>query len=196
MITAITMPEGTTLTVNRLSDNRVLIILCGKDMEEFSLKYDKMNLDDSHSRKIIIRLMQLACGKSGIETVGKKINIEAISLESNCYLLITVNDKKRRTFRIKQSKKSICYMLGNGSGFLDTIEILYKQNICCNKNSAYVLNGKYYLIFDYPTIPKKLKMTLSEYAQRCSGKIVTAKIRESGTPICTQNAILQIGKYL
>lgn len=63
-------------------------------------------------------------------------------------------------------------MLGNGSGFLDTIEILYKQNICCNKNSAYVLNGKYYLIFDYPTIPKKLKMTLSEYAQRCSEKLL------------------------
>ena len=190
------MPEGKTLTVNRLSDNRVLIILCGKDMEEFSLKYDTMDLEDLHSRKILMRLMQVACRKSGIETIGKRINIEALSLESDCYLLITVKDKKRRTFRMKQKGKSICYMLGNGSRFLDTIEILYKQNICCNKNSAYVLNGKYYHILDYPSIPQKLKMTLSEYAERCSGRIVTAKIRENGTPICTQNAILQIGKFL
>ena len=87
------MPEGKTLTVNRLSDNRVLIILCGKDMEEFSLKYDTMDLEDLHSRKILMRLMQVACRKSGIETIGKRINIEALSLESDCYLLITVKDK-------------------------------------------------------------------------------------------------------
>ena len=54
------------MTVNRLSDNRVLIILCGKDMEEFSLKYDTMDLEDLHSRKILMRLMQVACRKSGI----------------------------------------------------------------------------------------------------------------------------------
>lgn len=184
------------MTVNRLSYNRVLIILCEKDMSDFSLDYDTLSFDDAHSRRIIMRILQVACRKSGIETRGKSVNVEALSFKDDCYILVTVSSKKGRTYRLKQSSESLCYYLGGGTNFLDTIDALNRQNVYCNKNSAYVWNSGYYLIFDYPTIPKKLRKILSEYTEKCSGKLFAARVKESGKPVCTHNAIMQIGKFL
>lgn len=184
------------MTVNNLGENRVLIILCEKDMKDFSLDFDRLSIDDGHSRKILLRIMNLACRKSGIETRGRSVKIEALSLEGECYLLVTVEEKHRRTYKIKKSADCICYLLGESGNFLDTIEKLYRQNVCCNRNSAYVYGGKYYLIFDYPSIPKKIKIILSEYGQKKDGRLISARIKENGNLICKHNAILQIGRYL
>lgn len=184
------------MTVNRLSDNRILIVLCEKDMKNFSLDYDKMSLADLHSRRIIMRILQMACRKTGIETRGKSVNVEALPLDEDCYILVTVSGKRGRTYRLKKSSGCLCFSLGNGTNFLDAIDALCKQNVCCNKNSAYEWRGQYYLVFDYPSIPKKLGRVLSEYAEGCSGGLFAARIKESGKPVCTQNAIMQIGRYL
>lgn len=185
------------MTVSNLGENRVLIILCEKDMEDFSLDFDKLSLDDSHSRKVLLRIMNVACRKSGIEMKGRNVKIEALSLDGGCYLLLTVEEKHRHTtYRIKKSADCVCYLLGESGNFLDAMEKLYRQNVYCNRNSAYVYDNKYYLIFDYPSIPKKLKIILSEYGQKSGGKLSSAKIKENGKLICNHNAILQIGKFL
>ena len=187
---------GRVLTVNNLGGNRVLVILCEKDMEDFSLDFDKLSLDDSHSRKVLLRIMNVACRKSGIEMKGRSVKIEALTLDGECYFLLKVKKKSRHTYRIKKSADCVCYLLGESGNFLDTMEKLYRQNVYCNRNSAYVYDNKYYLIFDYPSIPKKLKIILSEYGQKSGGKLTTAKIKENGKLICRHNAILQIGKFL
>lgn len=184
------------MTVDKLADNRVLIILCDKDMEDFSLDYDTLSLDDSHSRRVLMRIMQLACIKTGIEIKGKSVLIEALSLDKECYLLLTVDEKHRRTYRIKSNTECLCYHLGTSGNFLDTIEKLYRQNVCCNRNSAYVYNDEYYLIFDYPSLPRKLKKVLSEYGKCSGGNLSAARIRENGKPLCKYNAIVQIGRFL
>ncbi len=111
-------------------------------------------------------------------------------------MLVTVNEKHRHTYRVKKTENCICYHLGKSDNFLDTIEKLYKQNVYCNKNSAYEYNSEYYLIFDYSSIPKKLKRVLSEYGQNDGGNIRASKIRENGRLICKHNAITQIGRFL
>ena len=184
------------MTVDKLGENRVLIVLCGKDMKDFSLDFDKLSLNDIHCRKILLRIMQIACRKSGIEMQGRSISIEALSLDGGCYLLVTVNEKHRHTYRVKKTENCICYYLGKSDNFLDTIEKLYKQNVYCNKNSAYEYNSEYYLIFDYPSIPKKLKRVLSEYGRKDGGNITASKIKENGRLVCKHNAITQIGRFL
>lgn len=187
---------GMILTVDKLSDDRVLIILGIKEMEDFALDFEKLSLNDLHSRKILLRIMQIACRKTGIETRGKSVSIEALSFDEDCYILVTVTQKSRRTYRVKKNDESVCYLLGESANFLETVEKLYRQNVYCNRNSAYFYDSRYYLIFDYPTIPKKLRRVLSEYGEKSGGKLAAAKVRENGKLLCRHNAIMQIGRYL
>lgn len=184
------------MTVDKIADNRVLIVLCEKDMKDFSLDYNKMSMEDNHSRRILLRILQLACVKTGLELMGRSVMLEAVSFDDECYLLVTVKDKHRKTYRLKNSGESLCYHLGNSGNFLDTVEQLYRQNVCCNHNSAYVYKDEYYLIFDYPSIPQKLKRVLHEYGSKSGGRVTAANIRENGRQLCRHNAIAKIGKHL
>ncbi len=185
------------MTVDKLSDNRVLIVLYRKDMEDYRLDFGTLSLDDIHSRKVLMRIMQTACFKSGIEIKGKSVRLEAIRLDDGCYILITIDARRRLcTYKLKNSRECRCYSLGNCANFLNAIEVLYRQNVCCNRNSAYVCNNEYYLIFDYPSIPRKLVRVLSEYSGKKGGRVFAARIRENGRQLCPSNAIAVIGGNL
>ena len=54
------------MTVDKLGENKVLIILCTKDMEDFSIDFEKMDIYDSNSRKALIKIMKLGCSKAGV----------------------------------------------------------------------------------------------------------------------------------
>lgn len=184
------------MTIDKLTENRVLIVLCKQDMNNFSLDYSTMNFDDSHSRKMLMRILRLACIKEGIEINGKSVLLEAINFNEECYLLVTINSKRQKKYRLKNNKNCLCYHLGNSGNFLDTIEQLYRQNVCCNHNSAYMYNDEYYLIFDYPSIPHKLRRVLSEYGSKGRNCLSAARVKENGKQLCKHNAIAQIGKFL
>lgn len=184
------------MTVDKLGENKVLIILCMQDIEDFSLNLNEMNLYDSNLRKTLIEIMKLGCTKAGVEICNKTVDIEAMPFDDECYLLITIYKKIRRSYRIKNTGKSVCYSLGGSGNFLDTLEMLYRQNVCCNRNSAYFYDENYYIIFEYPSIPKKLKRLLSEYGSHSISKVETARVKENGKLICGHNAIMQIGKHL
>lgn len=184
------------MTVDKLGENRVLIILCTEDLEDYSLNLKEMNFSNRELRRELIKIMRLACSRTGIELIGRSVDIEALPLENECYILITVNENIRRRYRIKNSGESVCYSLGDSGNFLDTLERLYRLNVCCNRNSAYLYGESYYLVFEYPSIPKKLKRVLSEYGKRNLGRVETARIKENGRLICRHNAIMQIGKHL
>ena len=185
------------MTVDKLGSSTVLVVLCRKDMEEFALIFEEMSLNDVHSRKILLRIMQAACFKSGIVLSGKSVQLEAIKLDDGCYILITVSKANgQRTYKLKNPWECRCYSLGSSGDFLNTIEMLYRQNVCCNKNSAYVLDREYYLIFDYPSIPRRLRRVLSEYSKNSGGRALAARVKENGRQLCGKNAIAQIGRHL
>ena len=146
------------MTIDKIKSNKILITLCDEDMRDFSLDYDTLSLYDNHSRKILMRILQIACFKTDIEIKDKRMIVEALPTVDGCMLLLTVEDKKRKKYRLQNGKKCSCYDVGNSKNFLDVIQLLYKQNVCCNKNSAYEKDGVYYLIFDYPAIPKDLSV--------------------------------------
>lgn len=184
------------MTVDKLNHNKLMITLCNEDMHDFKLDYTSLSLYDYHSRKILMRILNLACFKMGIDSKDKKMVVEALPFDNGCVILLTLVKREINTYKIKSPAQSICYLLGNCENFLETVRLLYLQNICCNKNSAYFFDGNYYIIFDYPAIPHKFKKILSEYAEKRCDKLTVPRLRENGLEICKSNAILQIGRFL
>lgn len=184
------------MTIDRIKSNKLLIMLGEEDMRDFSLDYNTLSLYDSHCRKILMRILQLACFKTDIEIKDKKMLVDALPTADGCMLLLTVEDKKRKKYILRNSKKCYCYEVGNSRNFLDVMHLLYKQNVCCNKNSAYELNGIYYIVFDYPAVPNRIKRILHEYGVRCGNGIFAASLRENAKEICKTNAIAVIGRWL
>ena len=173
------------MTIDRIKSNKILITLGNEDMRDFSLDYDTLSLYDSHCRKIIMRILQVACFKTDIEIKDKKMTVEALPTVNGCILLLTVEDRKSRRYRLQNRKN-----------FLEVIRLLYRQNVCCNKNSAYEQNGTYYLVFDYPAVPKRFKRILHEYGARCGSNVFAARLRENAKEICKTNAVAVIGRWL
>lgn len=182
------------MTVNKLGENRVLIILGEQDMNDFSLDFNNMNLDDSHSRRVLTRLTHSACKSTGIETGGKSLNIEALSLGEGCYLLVTVGSLNK-TYRRKRGG-SVCYSLGGCGNLLDCLEQLYRLGTACSKSAVYEHNGEYFLVFDYPAIPKSMRVVLSEFSAKRCRPFARARLRERARVICDRNAVCKIGQYL
>ncbi len=182
--------------IDRLSDNRVLVRIGESELSAYELDYESLSFDNERSKKILLDIMHRACKKSGIETVGKRVIIEAIMLDRDVYILISVEQKSRRFYRLKSPSQAVCYMLGESGNFLDAIEKLYRERVLCNRNSVYLYENRYYLIFDYPSVPKRLRSILSEYGQSKPDRVNAARIKETGRLICEHNAILQIGRHL
>lgn len=184
------------MTVDKLNHNKLMITLCSEDMHDFKLDYTSLSLYDYHSRKILMRILNLACFKMGIDAKNKKMLVEALPFDNCCVILLTLVRNETRSYRIKSSIQNICYLLGNCENFLETVRLLYLQNVCCNKNSVYFFDGNYYIVFDYPAIPHKFKKILSEYAEKRCDELTAPRLRENGREICKTNAISQIGRFL
>ena len=171
------------MTINRLDGQRVLVVLGGKDMTDFALDFEEMSMTDAHVRRILLRLTRLACRKTGIGTGGKRIRIEALSVGET------------RRYRLKRGG-SCCWEFGDVSAFLGAAEAAYRLPYHLAKSAAYTENGRYYLLYGYPAVPKALRRTLSEFAEKTGGTLRCAQIREQAKPLCTQNAVAVIGEQL
>ncbi len=184
------------MTVNRLGDNRVLVTLRDSEMNDYLLDFQKMSLSDSHSRRVLLRIMQMALRRSGISVGERRVDIEAMQCGGDCYLLMTVVQKpSRHTYRLKRGSFCACYAADSAEILLQTIEKLRQARYLSAKSAVYTLNGRYYLIFD-SILPDAYRRVLSEYTRKTGGAITAARVREYGTPVCEQHAVSAIGKWL
>lgn len=187
------------MTIQQLTDNKVMVSLCDEDMKGFDLSFDTMGICDRHSHKILFRLMNIACTKSGIDTKGKSVMLEAVPYIGGCILLISVSQKphKRKKYRIQRIMEYPCYRFDSAEVMLSAIEKLYNCESLFYNNSVYVQNDVYYLVFDYPVVSDKALQILSEYANKCKGtKAFIARLHESAKKLSSGNAIVHIGAAL
>lgn len=106
------------MTIDKIKSNKILITLCDEDMRDFSLDYDTLSLYDSHSRKIPMRILQIACFKTDIEIKDKRMIVEALPTVDGCMLLLTVEDKKRKNTDCKTVKNAAATMWATARIFL------------------------------------------------------------------------------
>ena len=187
------------MKISQISHDKVLISLCNEDMKSFDLDFYNMGLSDPHSKKILSRLLSLACTSNSIQTENKKILCEALKSTDGCVLLVSLCDKEpqRKKYRIKRIKEYPCYKFSDIDTMLTTFEKLYNTDTLYYNNSVFLYNDSYYLVFDYPVVPEKAKRILSEFAHCVRGtKTFIARLCESGKNISNGNAIVNIGSQL
>ncbi|MBQ4128703.1 MAG: adaptor protein MecA [Ruminococcus sp.] len=187
------------MKISQLSNTKVLISLCEDDMKSFDLSFEKIGLSDPHSKKILTRLLNLACQSNFISTDGKAVVLEALPSMDGMMILISIKEKKyaRKKYRIKRIKEYPCYRFENAEMLLTAIEKLCDTDIFFYNNSAYFYKDSYYLVFDYPVLAQKAKNILSEFASKINAsKTFVARLHESAKMLSSGNAIVSIGLSL
>lgn len=188
------------MNIEQIDNSRIIISLCSKDMENFSVKFENLSLSDLQSRKVLKEILYYASSKTGISFKNKKIFIEAMQYENGCILLITLSDKnkKRKTYRIKKYKDFYIFIFDSVDSFLDCIKAIY--NIHGNRyfSYAFVSNNIYHLVIQSTSILKSNYIkTISEFSTEIKrGKIYFEMLKEHAKTIASRNAVETIGKRL
>lgn len=184
------------MTIEQIDGSKVLILLGSQDMKDFSLEYKTLSFTDPHSRRILLRLLTLACTKTGVNIENKKMIVEALPHPNGCLILLTLTPKnKRKIYKIKRSPKNLCCIFKDSEALIQASVALSRKS-ALPENSVYLYKDKYCLIVaDKPVSLSALAM-LEEFSESfvCSG-VVCARIRENGKEISSQNAMENIGKF-
>ena len=184
------------MIIEQIDNSKVLIVLGGKDMQDFSLKYNTLSFEDPHSSKILKRLLNLACAKTEISTAHRKILVEAVPHDTGCLILLTlIPDIKRKVYKVKKKKQCLCFIFNNTENLI---------RCCCasgnlkitEKNSLYSFDGKYAIIFENIEKHQKNLSLIWEFSDNViTDKIQCAKIEEKGKLLTKGNAIDVIYKH-
>ncbi|MBR2108572.1 MAG: adaptor protein MecA [Ruminococcus sp.] len=169
------------MTIEQIDPSKVMIVLGNNDMKDFSLEYNTLSFSDPHSRKILSRLLTLACSKTGMSIDNKKMIVEALPHKSGCLILLTLKPKtKRRAYRIKKADKYLCCIFPDAERLINASVAL---NGRLPENSVFYCNDKYYLLIE-KNLALHTLATLEEFSEcyMCS-KIAIAKVREAGSEI-------------
>ena len=185
------------MIIEQIDSSKVLISLCNNDMEDYHLEFGTMDFENPHSKKILMRLLGIVCNKTGLSTKNKQLLLETLPLDSGCLILVTFMDTKPKInkYRIKNQHNSLCFTFEDSDNFINAVTLLYNENIYFRNCKAFLLEKKYYLIFDHCPVPHKAKRILSEFGKRkpCSRMFLSA-LQEAGKMLCKSNAVDVIGK--
>ena len=179
------------MTVNRLSGNRVLIILDGDDLRSLSLDIDGEDAPGGRSISALSALSRDACRREGIEPRGRRLKVEALSLGESCYLLVTVGGGKKYLRR----RGSLCYRFARAGDMTDCLGQLCRHGFILPRSSLYSHMDAYYLVLSYPALPKRARVLLSEYnASRCRS-LTAAYLGEHAKALCPRCAVQTVGRH-
>lgn len=185
------------MIIEQIDSSKVLISLCKVDMEDYQLEFSTMNLQNPHSKKILMRLLDIVCNKTGLSTKNKQLLLETLPLESGCLILVTFMDTKPKInkYRIKNQQNSLCFSFENSESFIKAVTLLYNENIYFRSCKAFLFDKKYYLVFDRCPVAHIAKRILSEFGKRktCSRMFLSA-LNEAGKLLCKSNAVDILGK--
>ncbi len=186
------------MTIEKLSEKKVLISLCDEDMLEFSLDIETMGLMCEKSRSSILRLLKLAIKETGMNAKSKTVLMEALPLRSGCLFLLTFTEKsKENTYKLKKSGECICFAFADAEKMLCAAESLYLKSIKTYCEGLWLYKGKYYLIFGFPIIKNKVRTILEFYGKGAKrSALAVSRIKEGGKLLCTQNTLYDVGRRL
>ena len=186
------------MTIEKLSEEKILISLCNEDMKSLKLDTREMGFCDERSKKSLLSLLQVACREAGMSIASKTVLMEALPVQSGCLFLLTFKDEReRKIYRVKKAKTGNCYIFSDAEKMLSAAEISYFKKIETCDNALWVYDSKYYLIFNSPLIKSKMRDVLEQYAIKISSaELRISRIKEGGKLLCAEGALYNIGKKL
>ena len=179
------------MTVNRLSGNRILIILGEGDLRDYALNIERMDADDSHAMLVLTSLTHAACRREGIAVKNRRLRVEAMPLGKDCYLLVTVSKSRQYSRR----PAALCYRFAQAGELTDCLGQLFRAGFVLPRSALYVYENAYYLVLSYPALPRQARGILSEHnAVRCR-PLDGAYVGEHGKTLCPHGAVQYIGGF-
>ena len=165
------------MLIDVLSEGTILVSLSSEDMDRYSLDFGSD--DGSSARAGLTRLLRKVGEDCGLDHRSKSYLIEALPGGSECLLIISVRQvKKRRVYRVKREKLYDCCYFASADDMLD---FLHRGDDFGYR--IYSVMGEYHLVPDLPPC-ERLAGILGEYGsvKRLSA-VGTARLIESGTLI-------------
>lgn len=156
------------MTVEQIDSTKVLISLCNEDLTEYSLRFDTMSFNDPHSRRILNKLLTIACGKTGMkQEKDKSMLVETMPHSNGCLILLTINHKKKKrtVYKIKRNPSGWCCRFQNAEDFLSCMEALELCGSAMYRVFAYLFGGSYFLFTEQPKIAPASAAVLSEFGR-------------------------------
>lgn len=186
------------MTIEQLDASKVLISLGCEDMKNFELKFENLSFYSEHSKRILLRLLKLACMKAGISAKSKSVLMEALPHRSGCLILVTMMEKKTcKSYKVKSVTPYAYFMFESAEAMLSASGEIYGQNLDLHGNSLWLSEDRYYLIFDSPLLKLRAKEILSEYGtQHKAARAELARIKERGRLLSGGNALEYIGRKI
>ncbi len=186
------------MTIEQLDASKVLISLGSEDMKSFELEFSSMSFYSEHSKKVLLRLLQLACMKAGISAKSKSVLMEALPHKSGCLLLVTMLEEKGpKTYKVKRVTSQVCFEFESAEAMLCAAQELFLSRQKLKGNSLWLLEGRYYLMFDYPRVHRGISEIAGAYGRerRCT-RVQVSRIKESGRLLHEGNALEYIGRTI
>lgn len=185
------------MTIEQIDSSKLLITLCSCDMEDYRLEFGTMGFENPHSRKILNRLINIVCTKTGLSSKNKKLLLEALPYDNGCIILVTFMEKQtaNKKYKIKKHGENACYIFLKIEDMIKAVTMIYSQKLYVPSAAVYSYKEKYYLIFHSSPLSRMAKRILSEYGKRrrCE-RIFLSSLDEAGQKICGKNAISTLGK--
>ena len=184
------------MKIEQIDNSRILISLCDKELQKFSVTFESLDFSESHSRSVIREIIQNASAQTGIDMSNKKILIEALKYEHGCILLLTLS-KKRKTYHVKFYGNSDIFIFNSAESLLSCIKALY--NIQNDKffSSVFLYNQNYYLVIKSSSpLKSKYSHTIREFCISSKhNSLFNSFLLEHGKILISNNAVQHIGKY-
>ena len=185
------------MNIEKIDTRRIIISLCEKDMQDYAVTFESLNLSEKHSKTVLADIMERASETTGIDLKNKKIIIEALRYDTGCLLLLTVA-RKRKTYHVRYGTESFTFRFPSAEAFLSCIKALYDIQKDRFFSSAYLYDNNYYLVIKTSSrLKDKYINTIAEFSAGCAkGNIFHAFLSEHAKPLHLSNAVRHIGKNL
>lgn len=186
------------MTIEQLDASKVLISLGSEDMKSFELDFGSMSFYSEHSKKVLLRLLRLACMKAGVSPRSKSVLMEALPHGSGCLLLVTMlEDKRPKTYKVKRVTNRVCFVFEDAEAMLSAVQELFFSREKIRSNSLWLSEGRYYLVFDYPRVHRGISEIATAFGIECRcTEVQISRIKETGRLLHEGNALEHIGRAI
>lgn len=174
------------MKIEQLHSDMILITLGSEDLSRMGLSFERLSVNDTTSRRALIRLLLTVCRDCGIDCRRRRFLIEALPSGSQVLLLVSMPRRNpRKVYRIKRPAHTAIYVFSCVDDMLDGIRRCTQGTT----GALYRLRDEYIFI---PDSPCDIAI-LCEYADiRRLSPLALSKITERASLVMKKGALSQL----
>ncbi len=180
-----------TMNIEQINTSRILISLCDKELREYDLTYETMDLKNEKARKVIMQLLSTAEDRTGIPLCSGRVMIEAMKYDHGCILLVTlIRGRKGKTYRIAGRSSVYAFFFGDSETMLCCMEQLSLCGEGGKTSSLYLSPSGGYILICNAVARCAFVRIAGEYADAVrKGRVYCAALREKCRCLARGNAV-------